>query len=190
MKLRAFIAVDISPEVRTQLAQLIRDLDALGADMRTVSAESVHLTLKFLGDIDQETVSSFKQVLEAAARKVQPLQLRFEGLGAFPNLRTPKVIWAGVGGDLSNLTVLFEEVEAGCCRLGVAAENRVFRPHLTLARVRGKKRLKALCDYIKINALNTILGSCAVSGIHLFQSQLRPQGAVHTKLVSCQLGSS
>ncbi|MGI8785925.1 MAG: RNA 2',3'-cyclic phosphodiesterase [Acidobacteriota bacterium] len=186
--IRAFVAVDIGPEIRERLRAVAHSLAELDADLKIVAVDSIHLTLKFLGNVNDEMVQDLGAILAAAARSVEPFELRAETLGAFPNSRAPRVVWIGIAGGLVALRSLYEQVEAGCVRLGLAPETREYKPHLTLARVRGRKNLKGLSDYITISGPGMTLGCCEVSSLYLYQSQLRPRGAVYSKLVSCPLG--
>ncbi|MEE9198911.1 MAG: RNA 2',3'-cyclic phosphodiesterase, partial [Dehalococcoidia bacterium] len=136
---RAFIAIELPTPVKRLLGREIDRLRAaLPASMRWVRPDSVHLTLKFLGAIPQEQVPAIVDSLRTACREVGPIRLRTGLLGCFPNLRHPRVLWMGVGGDTEALVALQGRVDSAVEPLGFAREGRPFVPHLTLARAKGR----------------------------------------------------
>jgi 2'-5' RNA ligase len=154
-----------------------------------VDAGGIHLTLKFLGNIDTGLVERITHVMKEAARGIAPFRLEAGGLGAFPNLRRVQVVWVGVGGEMEPLNQLQQRVEAGLKPLGFKPEGRPFKPHLTLGRVRER----AVPD--DVMALGRLIGEdgfepCPidVDALHLMRSQLTPHGAVYTRLDSVKLG--
>jgi RNA 2',3'-cyclic 3'-phosphodiesterase len=114
-----------------------------------------------------------------------PFRMRMRGLGGFPELRNPRVIWCGLEGDLPMLESLQEKVESACIQAGFAPEERSFHPHLTLGRVRGKTNLQPLLDYIKIGS--DLEHAFVASAYHVYQSTLRPQGSVYQVLDKIEL---
>ena len=190
-RLRLFVAVELPGHIQDALGTTIERLRAqLGGAFRWVSPAAIHLTLKFLGDVDPERVPALTTALGSAAVAVEPFELRLEGSGLFPNRRSPSVVWAGIGGDVVALEALREAVEVAMTGTGEAAETRTFRPHLTLARVRG--RLKPT----EGTALAARLGQVdyasvppfRVDGVDLIQSELGPGGASYTRLAHVSLG--
>lgn len=115
----------------------------------------------------------------------RPMALRLHGVGGFPNLRNPRVIWCGLEGDLPMLEALQQRVESACLGAGFAPEERPFQPHLTLGRVRGKTNLQPLLDYIKIGS--ALEHAFVAREFNVYQSTLRPQGALYTVLEKIEL---
>ena len=190
-KLRAFIAVELPPAAREAVEGVIRDLRAKSGDaVRWVRPEGVHLTLKFLGDIDADSVPAISEALDRCAAPTAPFDLFLEGVGAFPNARRPRVVWVGLGGGLEPLLGLQQSIEGELEALGYARERRAFTPHLTLGRVRDR------ISPAQVRALSEALGVVSVAPgvklpvkeISLMQSDLRPSGAVYTRLHSVGLG--
>jgi RNA 2',3'-cyclic 3'-phosphodiesterase len=183
--MRTFIAIPLPPEGRKLLAALQETLRAFRADVKWTAPASIHLTLKFLGEIDPAALPRLVDLIDRQTAGIGPFTLRMHGLGGFPNLRNPRVIWCGLEGDLEQLGALQRNVEAACCQAGFAPEERLFQPHLTLGRVRGKTNLQPLVDYIKIGS--TLEHIFTADQIHVYESVLRPQGALYTVLKTLEL---
>ena len=178
--MRTFIAIPLPQACREILEKMQRPMRSLGADVRWTSIASIHLTLKFLGEIDQAVLPELAAALRAIPGA--PLELSVRGLGAFPDLRNPRVVWCGVQGDIQRLGTLQYEVESACEILGFEREKRAFHPHLTLGRVNGKRNLQPLLDYIRIGT--ELESSFAAENVNIYKSVLTPRGAVYTILES------
>jgi 2'-5' RNA ligase len=183
--MRTFIAIPLPPEGRTMLGRLQETLRSFRAEVKWTAADSIHLTLRFLGEIDPCTLPSLAGLLRTGTGRVPPFRLRMRGLGGFPSLRNPRVIWCGLEGDLVQLAALRDQVASACLQAGFTPEERPFHPHLTLGRVRGKSNLQPLVDYIKIGS--TLEHDFAVEKLHVYQSTLRPQGSLYTVLETIAL---
>lgn len=183
--MRTFIAVPLPTEVRALLGEMQRKLRSFDADVKWTAIPSIHLTLKFLGEIDPAVLPHLAASLREAASSARPFALRLCGLGGFPDLRKPRVLWCGLTGDLLLLESLQENVERACLEAGFPPEERPFQPHLTLGRVRGKSNLQQLLDYIKISS--TLEHGFGVKEFNIYQSVLKPQGAVYTVLEKIDL---
>jgi RNA 2',3'-cyclic 3'-phosphodiesterase len=186
MPMRTFIAIPLPTECRTMLDEMQRNLRAYGADVRWVAIASIHLTLKFLGEVDPEIISKLSDSFESIAKSQQRFDLRLHGLGCFPNLKNPRVIWCGIDGNRNALSQLQQRVEAACTSLGFAPEDRPFQPHLTLGRVNGKSNLQPLLDCIKIGS--DLERGFTADRFILYKSTLKPQGAVYSALKTIMLG--
>lgn len=185
--MRVFVALDIPEHVRAVIGALMVRLRAVCRDARWVRIEGTHVTLKFIGEVQPETVKS----IEASLSRIHfPnfIEWKFRGLGFFPNERRPRVLWVGIeaGADLGALAAA---VETSVEPLGVAKEQRIFSPHLTLARfdgARGKPAGSAL-DRLRetISKAGPLeFGSDTASEFHLYQSVLKPGGAEYTRLAT------
>jgi 2'-5' RNA ligase len=178
--MRTFIAIPLTEECRSMLQQMQQGLRACRAEAGWVAIPSIHLTLKFLGEVDPGIIPQLSQSLQSACESDQSFDLHLCGLGCFPNGRNPRVIWCGIEGETDALSKLQQKVEAACSPLGFPPEDRAFRPHLTLGRVRGKRNLQPLLDCIKIGS--GLERSFRVDHFNVYQSTLKPQGAVYTVL--------
>jgi 2'-5' RNA ligase len=138
--MRSFIALEMPPAVKEHAAGLIRELRSSGAGMKWVEPANLHLTLKFLGEVDPGLLPEVKAALERACAATPALELAVAGCGAFPGLKRPKVAWLGLSGQVEELAGLAEAVQAAVEPLGFAPERRGFKAHLTLGRLRRGKR--------------------------------------------------
>lgn len=183
--MRLFVALDIPDEVRGAIGEMIARLRSVARGARWVRPEGVHVTLKFIGEMPAERVSAIEDALRGAG-VAAPVEAKFLGAGFFPNERHPRVFWAGVEAS-ANLAELAGEVDRHLSTLGIAAESRAFRPHLTLARFKSEDGLPRLREEIK--KLEPIdFGSMRASEFYLFQSLLGPGGAKYTKLAAFPFG--
>ncbi len=159
------------------LQDLQSSLRAAEADVRWVAVPSIHLTLKFLGELDPAVLPRMTESLRAASLSEAGFSLRVHGLGAFPNLSSPRVVWCAVDGDMARLTAIQERVERTCAGFGFAPEERAFHPHLTLGRVQGKRNLQRLVDSIKHGS--ELESTFAVDHYNIYKSTLTPRGAIY-----------
>lgn len=147
--MRAFIAVEISERARTEVARLQERLRAAGADVKWVDPENLHLTLKFLGEVPEEKIPALTESLGRTAAEISPFSFSLQGVGAFPGMEHPRVIWVGIGEGNDRLAKLGIAVEKTCAGLGFPAEERPFSPHLTIGRVRSGKELSRLAKQME-----------------------------------------
>jgi 2'-5' RNA ligase len=143
--MRAFLAVEMSPDVRERLVDVKRELAQLGAAVRWVRDDNLHVTVKFLGSVAEDALDELRALLLDALRDTAPMAARVRGLGAFPDLRRARVVWAGV--ECAPLPALAARLDAAAARIGVAPETRPFRAHLTLGRVNGTRGWKPLAEF-------------------------------------------
>jgi RNA 2',3'-cyclic 3'-phosphodiesterase len=185
--MRAFIAIPLPEKCREMLGDIQQSLRATSADVRWVAIPSIHLTLKFLGEIESSIVPNLAQSLREATKSARALHLRIHGLGSFPNQKNPRVVWCSVSGDKEGLSLLQREVESVCAGFGFLPEDRTFNPHLTLGRLKSKRNLQPLLDCIKIGSDM----ECDFTADHynIYQSTLKPQGAVYTVLETIALST-
>ncbi len=178
--IRTFVAIDLPEEVKAELASVIAGLRQKNDRVRWVKPDSMHLTLKFLGDIPEQSVGPLSAELDTAARDFTPLSLAVEGLGAFPNLRRPRVVWAGLSGEIEGLRQIASRVDKACASFGVKPEKRPFQAHITI----GRLKVPTVVD------LNKELRKKGFSAteIVLYQSELLPTGARYTVLNRSILG--
>ena len=183
--MRTFIAVPLPPDCHSVLEQMQRRMREFGADVRWTSIPSIHLTLKFLGETDRGLLPQLNDALRsipAASR----FGLRIRGVGGFPNLHNPRVIWCGIEESVEQLKLLQANIEQACTGLGFPREERAFQPHLTLGRVQGKRNLQPLLDYIRIGC--ELECAFIVDHFSIFESVLTPGGPIYTTLAKLDLG--
>lgn len=179
--MRLFVAIDIPEETRAAVAKLIAQLAPLCRGAKWVRAESMHLTLKFIGEQPENCIARIDSELRGV-RSAAPVELRFAGTGFFPNPRSPRVFWAGIKAS-PNLAELAAAIERRLEPLGIPREQRAFKPHLTLARFNSTDGLPQLRDALA--ARDPLeFGSTTSSEFHLYRSQLQRGGAVYTRLAT------
>ncbi len=189
--LRLFTALELPAPVRRQLADLITALSTAlpRGSVRWVRPEGVHLTLKFYGEVGGDKLASLQAVVQQAALGVAPLKLELSGLGTFPNPSRPRVIWAGLEGDIARLKALQRAVVSASERLGYSPEARGFTPHLTLGRAEPGWRpadRQSLEDAIARLGPG-VRGAFTADTLVLMRSDLRPGGAVYTPQATATL---
>ena len=183
--LRAFIALPLPPDWTHALAEAICQLRrSIPAGVRWADPSGIHLTLKFLGPTDANAVPGIVKALIAQMASATPPLLSLSGLGTFPAGRNPRVLWAGVSGDLAALQGLQQRAEAAAAGLGWPPEKRPFRPHLTLGRVRDHtpgQRRQAIAQAVANANLPPATG-WQPHTVRLYRSVLTPRGAIYTSL--------
>lgn len=188
--IRAFIAIDLSPEIEQHLHGVIDSYkkQLVNIPIRWVPASNIHLTLKFLGDVSISNLGILTDMIETEVSSHHQFDISVGGSGAFPNLRQPRIVWVGVEAP-AELTTIQNGIETTTGRLGYAREERAFSPHLTLGRVSRNASTQDLKTISKVieTARVGFLGATCVEKIHLYRSDLQPSGAVYTKIFSSSL---
>jgi RNA 2',3'-cyclic 3'-phosphodiesterase len=183
--IRAFIAVEIPAEIKQKLAEIEEKLRSRKYPAKWVAADSIHLTLKFLGNISLDTVPKVRDVMEEASLYVPSFQIGINGLGVFPNLNHVQIIWAGVSGDLARLIELQKNIDSGLEKLGFTPESRPFTAHLTLARIRDEaSNTERDIAGKMVNAVQFEAGNFKVESVSLIKSELRREGPLYTRIAS------
>ena len=197
--IRTFLAVEVSAALRAELARLQQDLRTeLNRDLTNevriswVPPPSIHLTIKFLGDTDEDLVAPMHRAIEQAVRPHLPLHIPLERMGVFPRAQQPRVLWVGPlerwaqSDDAPRLRALHQAVEAACHTFGFAPEGRPLSPHLTLARIKaGERRVGQALTKSGVMDRPVLLDVLPVLAITMMQSELRPTGAVYTPVWQC-----
>lgn len=194
--LRAFIAIPLEERVLGKLLDAQERLRGRNDPkaVRWVPGEQMHLTLWFLGNVEAGRLGDLRAVFVQACAGVRPFMLRMKGIGCFPNMRRPNVIWAGVDGDVESLGVLQASIESAVRTFGSSDEQRKFHPHITFGRVKAThpaalRRIgEAIAAEEKQNDGEADFGSQLVTRVELFRSVTGRDGAEHTSLEAVTLG--
>lgn len=178
--MRCFIALDLPEAVRQSLGRTAAALREVSRSVRPTSPEQMHVTLKFLGDVDQGAVAA----MSTAVRMLEPRALRFslQGLGRFPPHGPPRVLWAGLQGDTALLATLAGQLEEAAQRCGVPREDRPFHAHVTLARVKFADRARELTSRLEELSADVVSEPFAAPSVTLYRSELDPRGARYSVL--------
>jgi RNA 2',3'-cyclic 3'-phosphodiesterase len=189
-RVRCFVAVHVPVQIRESLRDIQRQLEkSIPEDsVRWTPFEQLHLTLEFLGNVPATAVPQLEQALKHVAANHRLLQLRAESIGAFSSTRNPRVIWAGITGDIDQLKALQSAVHAAVVEWEQEPERRAYHPHLTLGRVRPIKprELRKVSEALATVAAPA-LGTWDVTEFALMQSKLSPHGAQHSVLATFHL---
>lgn len=188
---RTFIAVDLPAEVRASLSRCQERLGAATMPyVKWMDLQGIHLTLKFLGNVDQATLPQLWEALAMPVAGVSPFRLQVGALGAFPGPQNPRVLWVGLAGDLEALLTLHRSVEEAVAPLGFPQEQRPFAPHLTLGRVRetATREERQQIDRALAQVQMDGQGTMTVEQVHIMKSELARWGARYTSLYILPLG--
>lgn len=186
--MRLFVAMPLPDEIKDYLGGMIDELRPSGEGVRWVKPENIHLTVRFLGEADEQVVPKLATLLDRVALEFACSRLSLGSLGAFPNLRRPSVFWVGLEGDSTELTKMARQVELGVRTLRFEKEKKGFRPHLTLGRVKRGQDVRPVVAKVETWAVES--REVLLDQLVLFKSDLTPQGAVYSRLHTAQLGSS
>jgi 2'-5' RNA ligase len=179
--LRTFVAIDLDPGIKRALSDFIRRLKKAGPEGTSwAREEGMHLTLKFLGEIDESRAEAVAGVMDEAVFDCRPFPFQVRGTGYFPNARFPRVLWAGIAPS-AELDFLQTRLEFGLAAIGFERENRPFHPHLTLGRVRSVSGIRDALTELELQK-NADFGTMTASKLALFRSVLRPSGAEYSVL--------
>jgi 2'-5' RNA ligase len=184
--IRSFIAIELPENMIDAIQKVQERMRPYGLNVRWVRPQNVHLTLKFLGDINEAEAEKVGRAIFESADGVAPLALAAKGVGTFPSIKRPRVIWIGVAGQLNELIGLQKRLDGKLEAIGFPAEKRAFKGHLTLGRAKGnigpKQLLEAMTELAGFETEPFVADKVA-----LFKSELKPSGAVYTKLMEAFL---
>ena len=185
-RIRCFVAIEIPEPIQNRLARIQGTLRQQIQKASWVKPGNIHLTLKFLGNVDAENLESIGEEIEAAISHHHSFSLRIGGIGTFPNLARPRVIWAGVKVGSERVSALAQDIDLALSHCGFSLEAKKFNPHLTIARLKGRIDLRPYINlhrrYDRIDGAEMI-----VNAISLIQSQLHPKGVIYSTLQSYSL---
>jgi 2'-5' RNA ligase len=183
-KIRSFIAIELPQDLKAALGRLQSGLKVERPRVKWVSPDGIHLTLKFLGDVDASRVAQIAQAMTEAVKGIQTFELTVGKLGVFPNPQKVQVVWVGLEGDLTTLDRLYHQLEEKMAASGFPPEKRDFKPHLTLARVADEalpEERKRFGDFVSKSTAD-INYTVKASGLSLMKSVLMPRGALYSRL--------
>jgi 2'-5' RNA ligase len=179
--IRSFIAIEVPHSLQMRLEELQRELRRMEAGVKWVRPEGIHLTLKFMGSIGQEDLEKITRVTAPVVAAWNPFELRIHGVGCFPSSRNPRIIWVGIDRGSEEASLLQKAIEEKAADLGFTPEPRLFKPHLTVGRVRTPIGRDAFVQGMEKNK-DVEIGTFLATEVYLFKSELKPSGAVYTKL--------
>lgn len=184
---RLFVAVEIAPKSANQIDKLIAQLASSGADVKWVESGLFHVTLKFLGDVEQTEIVPVCLEFQKAVSDIKPFEIRALGAGAFPKIELPRTVWIGVDHGQEELTRLFNAVEAAAVKMGFVRENKPFVPHITVGRIRKptaalKTLGEKIAEFPRFDA-----GKSFITHVDVLASELTKRGPIYSVLSVCPL---
>ncbi len=187
--IRTFIAIELPEQIIDSIGRIQERLQDYGFKVRWVRPQNIHLTLKFLGNIQKVQTEKIHQAIFESARGFAPISIAAKGIGAFPSIKRPRVIWVGLAGQINQLQKLQKALDEKLAANGFPKEKRKFKGHLTLGRVKNKidpkKLLEAVKEFAGFESEPFVTDTVA-----LFKSELKSTGAVYTKLMETSLMAS
>ncbi len=185
--IRAFLAIEPPEDILQKISDLQEKLkQEISGRLSWTRPQGQHLTLKFFGDISKENINNICAAVQKRTVSEQKLNLKVEKLGVFPDARKPRVLWCGITGDVENLTNFQKKLDGDFSAIGFPAEDRSFKAHLTLARIKDSRDMTGMSEALKKHD-SFKAGEFIADKLFLFQSNLSPQGAVYTKLAEFAL---
>lgn len=179
---RVFLAIELPSGLLRNVAEIQNQLKIIiKGNVRWVNPSNIHMTVKFLGDVFNEDLEKISNTLRICMKNISPFSLEAGKIGIFPNIKRPRIIWLGIGGDMESLLRFQVTVDKELRKCGFKPEERHSTPHLTIARIKETKELIGL-EKILEKRDNYNVGHFDVRGLTFFASNLTPQGAVYTKL--------
>jgi 2'-5' RNA ligase len=178
--IRSFIAFDLDSDfVRKKLTEIQTLLVKTGADLKVVEPQNIHVTMRFLGDVRTDNVEKIYEAMKKAL--FTPFGVKIQGIGAFPDVRYPRVVWAGITHGANDLRSISSQLEPHLMALGFAPDPKGFSPHLTIARVRGRRN-KAELEKFMTESKDFDFGTIMAACLRLKKSDLTPRGPIYTTL--------
>jgi 2'-5' RNA ligase len=178
--IRSFIALDIDDkELLDKFATIQKKVHKTGADLKLVELKNIHITFKFLGEVNPITLDKVKEAMEEI--KASAFDIKFEEVGTFPNIKHPRVIWIGIKKGLKELQKINNQLDPRLRQLGFVSDRKGFSPHVTIARVRSERNKKELIDVLT-EVKSTQFGSMQAGCLRLKKSTLTPEGPIYTTI--------
>ncbi len=179
MKIRTFISIPVPNTMG--LDPLMRDLKTVRG-LRTVNVRQLHITLRFLGDVEEDRIDEIEAIVNDVLRGVRRCRLNLKGTGVFPNERAPRVMWVGIDTELP-LAHIAEELSVRLESAGIPFDGKPFKPHITVGRIEGRCNITPMLNKYRTTEFTTYIPPA----VHIMKSELTPRGAEHTILRVCEL---
>jgi 2'-5' RNA ligase len=183
-KFRGFIAIDVTPF--SKLIEFENELNNTGANIKLVEPKNIHITLKFLGDTDQDLIDQIEEIMKNSVKEIKPFDIELTNNGVFPNPNYIKVIWIGLK-QVEKIVQISKKIDVQLNKIGFKKEKREFSPHLTIARVKSARNKDKLIDVLS-KYKEYEFGKLSINSIKLKQSELTKKGPIYTTLREVKIG--
>jgi 2'-5' RNA ligase len=187
MGIRSFLAFELPEEIKHIVTRVSAEIRKSSLDVRWVRPEFIHLTVVFMGDIQPEQISPMAESVKAVCSNHEPFRISLKPMGCFPNSRNPRVIWLGIGGDLERMSRFRDDLQQALSPFGIKQEERAFKPHLTLGRFKKPGKKQTELDQLLAKYGDLSSPACTLDEFVMFRSDLKPGGAVYTRMLSWPL---
>ncbi len=184
--MRTFIAINLPDTLKESIGESIRQYKSFGVYVKWVHSKKIHITLKFLGEIDENKIVEIEDAIQKVASQYRPFQLSVEGWGGFPNLHKPRVFWTGIQQGKEHLITIAKDLETYLEPLGFEREKRSFSPHITIGRVKSLSGIHKLTETMEKQQFQKT--AFEVKQIEFIKSELTPRGPVYTSIKTCNIG--
>lgn len=181
MAMRVFISIEIDSEIKKKLSEYMSMLKRTGADVKWISPENIHLTLKFIGNIEKDSLIDLNKIINDAVSCTGPFSISIGNIGAFPSLKKPRVVFVCVQEKGNDLLQIYEKLNKGVERLGIVKESKKYVGHITLGRVKSQKNISKLKEMLN-SERECCFGFEKVTSLSLIQSKLTPTGPIYKRL--------
>ena len=178
---RCFIGTDIPDEIKNNLEELYSDISKIQGRIRLIPLKNLHITLKFLGNTEENLIEKINSEIEDVLREIKNFEIEIKGVGLFKNIRNPRIIWVGFLDEEKKLSNLSRELNSRMSKFGFEPENRDFKPHITIARIKSIKDIQNL-ENVLSKYREFSFGKLEVKNITLYQSILEKTGAIYKML--------
>lgn len=187
MTIRAFIAIEINKEIKNKISEFLTQLKKTDADVKWVTCENIHLTLKFIGYIEEDILPSLSKIVNDSVSCLRPFDINIENVGAFPSIKRPRVLYVCAQDKGGNLLKIYEKLDKGVKVLGIMRDSKKYVGHITLGRIKSQKNISALRNALSSGA-GYFFGQERVDYISLMQSKLTPKGPIYKRLQDFKIG--
>ena len=188
MGIRSFLAFELPPDIKREVARISVEVKKSGIEAGWVKPGNIHLTIVFMGDVNEKDIPAIISRIDNTVGEYEPFKISLGGMGVFPDVRKPRVLWLGLDGEIERLSSLRDDLQKPLEVYGIKQEKRAFRPHLTLGRFRKPVKDRDALEKI-IDAYKDISGPDGkLDELILFKSELKPGGPVYTRIHSWPLG--
>ena len=182
MAIRSFLAFELPVDIKRIIMTVSEDVRQLPLNVRWVNVDNIHITTVFMGDVQEEQIGPIQDVVKDVCQGYGPFSIAIKGLGIFGSRRNPRVLWIGLDGAIDRMGYFRDDLQKGLRPFGIKEEKRRFKPHLTLGRFRKGARTGTHLDDLLSKYYDLTSPECIIEELVLFKSDLKPGGAVYSKL--------